>query len=126
MYDKPQLQSSDKELPYNRTCECGDIEKFSVKKDQQIDTLLNLEFYSIPVIKKPRVEQALQEIKVMLKKCFSNNPLALWKEDHPHCRIEQKDQNELDRLKIKVPIRLTPIKATPEDMIEFKTQIKEL
>ena len=59
----------------------------------------------------------LEIIKSQLEQVYRDNPLALWKPDHPRAKIELIE----NRI-----IRLKPIMYTEEDREEFKIQTKEL
>ncbi|AFO54491.1 reverse transcriptase [Rose yellow vein virus] len=66
------------------------------------------------------------QVEEILLDTFSDNPLALYNPRHPKCQIELLPQDQLDRLKLKCPVRCKPIGANPIDMEEFHNQINEL
>ncbi|KAI9187273.1 hypothetical protein LWI28_026218 [Acer negundo] len=113
LYDAPITVYKD--LPY-QSLPCARGELFSISEKILIQQ-------EIP---KTDIGDKLLEIQVILKDNITDNPLALWKKEHPRCSITLKSPAELGKLKIKLPIRLPPMKATPEDREDFKDHIGEL
>ena len=92
-----------------------EFKPYRVQPAQRGDTLIYERHYLIQ--KGHNYNIQLETIKSQLEQVYKDNPLALWKPDHPRLKIEL--------IKNRI-IRLRPMMYTKEDREEFKTQIKEL
>ncbi|KAL5984435.1 hypothetical protein ACLOJK_018540 [Asimina triloba] len=72
------------------------------------------------------VQEKLLAIELILKQTYSDNPLTLYKEEHPKCKLEILPQENLKELNITVPIYKKLIPASLIDLQEFQAQLKEL
>ncbi|XP_022891682.1 uncharacterized protein LOC111406501 [Olea europaea var. sylvestris] len=72
----------------------------------------------IPVLRINELEEELENIKIELKECYHEHPLAKWDKDKPMATIELKNPD------VKISEKQFPY--SEEDKKEFEIQIKEL